>query len=268
MNDFFAIVLGNSTAAVALAADGATLGGTQRTCVDCLDQFHELLSQARQGRDGSPVPLVVASVNPHALQELRGLAADVSPASPVYVAKVDFPIPMRTEVTEPARLGADRLLAALAAYRRTGGPCIVVDFGTAITVNAVRADGAFIGGAIFPGLSMMAGALGDGTAQLPRIPVPDAAPPVGRNTEEAIAAGLLHGTAGAAANLIIVASGVVGEDARVFLTGGDAARVANFLPPDCRAVSPDLVLEGLAIAYREWPRKGPQTLLAGGRKRP
>ncbi len=214
------------------------------------------------------MPLAVASVNPPALKELRALAAEVAPESPLHVAGSDFPIPIHVSMAEPGRVGVDRLLAALAAYRQTGGPCIIVDFGTAITVNAVQADGTFLGGAIYPGLAMMAGALADGTAQLPRIAVPDAAPLVGRNTEEAIAAGLLHGTAGAVANLIIVASEVVGESARVFLTGGDAPRVANFLPPDCREVSPDLVLDGLAIAYRESARRSPQTLLPRPRKKP
>jgi type III pantothenate kinase len=268
MSDFFAVSLGNSNAAMALAADGLTLGGVQRVCVDCVDKFRELLSQARRGRDGAPLALAVASVNPHALKEFRILAAEVAPNSPLHVAGADFPIPLHTEISEPGRLGTDRWLASLAAYRQTGGPCIVVDFGTAITVNSVRADGTFIGGAIMPGLDMMAGALGDGTAQLPRIKVPDNAPPVGRNTEESIATGLLYGTAGAVANLVIVASGVVGDDARVFLTGGSATRVATFLPPDCREVSLDLVLEGLTIAYREWPRKGQPMQSPGIRKKP
>ncbi len=268
MSDFFAIAIGNSTAALALVADGTVLSGAQRTSVDCLGDLRELLAQARVGRDYQPMPLAVASVNPRTLKELKDLAAEVTPESPFHMAGSDFPIPIHTEVTEPDRVGADRLLAALAAYRQTGGPCIIVDFGTAITVNSVQADGTFLGGAIFPGLAMMARALADDTAQLPRIAVPDAAPPVGRSTEEAIATGLLHGTAGAVANLIIAASGVVGENARVFLTGGDAARVANFLPPDCREVSPDLVLEGLAIAYRESPRKGPAPLLPHPRKNP
>ena len=227
MTDFFVIALGNSTAAVALAAEGTALGGAQRVAIDQINGLKELLAQARQGRSGQPLTLVASSVNPEALANLKKLAGDVTHPSPLYVAVTDFPIPLRADVENPARVGADRLLAALAAYRRTGGPCIIVDFGTAITVNSVQADGTFLGGAIFPGLAAMARALAQETALLPEIPVPDSAPAIGRNTDEAIAAGLLHGTAGAVANLVIAASQVVGEDARIFLTGGGAARVAQ-----------------------------------------
>jgi type III pantothenate kinase len=268
MNDFFVIALGNSSAAMALAADGTALGGAVRAGVNHLADLRELLAQAPNGRDGRPLPLAVASVNPPALNELRTMAAEVSPASPLRVAGPDFPIPLRTDVAEPGRVGADRLLASLAAYRQASGPCIVVDFGTAITVNAIRADGVFLGGAIYPGLAMMARALADRTALLPEVPVPDSAPAIGRSTGEAIAAGLLHGTAGAVANLILVAAEVAGEGASIFLTGGDAPRVARFLPPDCREVSPDLVLEGLMIAYREGSQKGTGPASQRPRKKP
>jgi type III pantothenate kinase len=265
MTDFFVIAVGNSTAAVALAADGTALGGAQRVAVDHIDDLAELLAQAKKGRAGQPMPLAVASVNPPALADLKRVAADVTHPSPLYVAGTDFPIPLKTDVENPARLGPDRLLAALAAYRQVGGPCIVVDFGTAITVNSVRADGVFLGGAIFPGLGMMTRALAQDTALLPLAAVPDSAPAIGRSTEQAMAAGLLHGTAGAVANLILVAAEVVGEHAKIFLTGGDAPRMARYLPPDCREITSDLVLEGLMIAFREWSAKGMSPHLLGPR---
>jgi type III pantothenate kinase len=294
MNDFFVIALGNSSAAMALAVEGGCprsaplrngdctlphLSGVQRVPIDRLDDLRELLAQAQTGRVGrpalpgrspapprrSPVPLVAASVNPPATERLRQLAAEVAPQAPFHLAAADFPIPIRNDTAEPDRVGVDRLLAALAAYRQVRGPCIVVDFGTAITVNVVRADGALLGGAILPGLAMMAQALSKRTAQLPEVNVPDSAPAVGRTTHEAIAAGLLHGTAGAVSNLIIVAGEVVGSDAQIFLTGGDAARVAAFLPPDCRDISPDLVLEGLLIAWCERPKDGSGPRLLGPR---
>jgi pantothenate kinase type III len=70
-----------------------------------------------------------------------------------------------------------------------------------------------------------------------------------------MAAGILHGAAGAVANLVLVARNLIGSGAPVFLTGGDAPRLATVLPPDCRNVFPTLVLEGLAIATREWTPK-------------
>jgi len=249
---FLAVALGNSTAAATLVTDAA-LGQVTRAPVERLEDLAPVLARACPDCGGEATAVAVASVNPPALARLLALAKEMHLAKPL-VAGDDFPIPMRTDVDEPERVGADRLLAALAAYRRKRSACLVVDCGTAITVNAVRAGGVFVGGAIFPGLAMMARALARGTALLPAAAVPERAPPVGKNTEQAIAAGILHGAAGAVANLIIVASEVVGSDAAVFLTGGDAARLAEFLPPDCRDVMPDLVLEGLAIAYREWSR--------------
>ena len=247
-----AVALGNSTAAATLVT-GAALGKVTRAAVERLEDLASVLARACPDCGGEATAVAVASVNPPALARLLALAKEMHLAKPL-VAGDDFPIPMRTDVDEPERVGTDRLLAALAAYRRARSACLIVDCGTAITVGAVRAGGVFAGGTIFPGLAMMARALARGTALLPETALPDRVPGIGKNTEQAIAAGILHGAAGAVANLIIVASEVVGSDAAVFLTGGDATRLAEFLPPDCRDVTPDLVLEGLAIAYREWSR--------------
>ncbi|KPJ72667.1 MAG: hypothetical protein AMS14_07395, partial [Planctomycetes bacterium DG_20] len=168
-------------------------------------------------------------------------------------ARDDFPIPIATGVREPDRVGVDRLLAALAAYRRTGGACIVVDCGTAVTVDAVDSGGVFLGGAIFPGREMMARALAEGTAQLPHVRG-SAAPEsvLGKSTEEAILAGLVRGTAGALESLVAAAMMEVGLHARVVVTGGDAAVPESPVLRRKSQVVPDLVLEGLVMAYREW----------------
>ena len=252
MSAILAITLGNSTAAAVLATD-SVLGPVRRVPVNQLQDLRDMLARTHR-HGGDPIPVAVASVNPPALERLLGLLADMG-LPPAAVARTDFPVPLRTEVEAPERVGVDRLLGALAAHRRVGGACVAVDFGTAITVNSIRADGAFLGGAILPGLGMAARALSEGTALLPEIPPPAGAPAVGRSTQEAIAAGVIHGAAGAVANLISGARQVMGAEARVILTGGDAARLAEHLPPDCRELVPDLVLEGLVIAYREWQKQ-------------
>ena len=250
---FLAAALGNTTAAATLVT-GETLGAVRRAPVDRLEDLSPVLARACPDCGGEAVPIAVVSVNPPVLERFQKLVHGMLLPTP-HVAGLDFPIPLKTNVAAPERVGADRLLAALAAWRCAGDACIVVDCGTAITVNSVRADGTFLGGAIFPGLALMARALAQGTALLPEFTVPETAPKIGKNTTEAMAAGILHGVTGAVANLIIVAGEVVGEDARVFLTGGDAPRLAAFLPLDCREVHPDLVLEGMAIAFREWKQK-------------
>ncbi|MGB2966799.1 MAG: type III pantothenate kinase, partial [Phycisphaerae bacterium] len=188
MSRLIAVKIGNTTASAALASDGA-LGDVLRVPVGRLENLKEILTcaassgGARLAEEGAAV--IVASVNPRALAHLRGIAVDATGAEP-EVAGEDFPIPIRADVEEPERVGTDRLLAALAARGRLGSPCVVVDLGTAVTVDAVAADGAFAGGAIFPGLEMSADALARGTALLPKISLPTDAPRIGRSTAEAI----------------------------------------------------------------------------------
>ena len=247
---FVAMTIGNSTAAL-YADSGGPVSGVIRTHSDRVDAFRADLARLLKPEGGGPVPLVVSSVNPAALDRLRGLAAEAAGVSPV-VAGVDFAVPMRADVAEPEKVGPDRLLGALAAFRRSGGPCVVVDAGTAITVNSISADGSLVGGAIFPGLGMMARFLAQGAALLRPICLGMSAPVVGRNTVEAMAAGIFHGAAGAVAALVAGARQRVGAAAPVILTGGDAPRLVDLLPADCRTTVPDLVMEGLVLAFREW----------------
>jgi type III pantothenate kinase len=253
MSAVVAITLGNSRAAAAIVTNGM-LGAVRRAPVENLSELRDVLVRACADCGGEALPITVASVNPPALERLRQLLTDMSLPLPEMAGK-DFPVPLRTDLSEPELAGADRLLGALAAYRRARRACVVVDLGTAITVNSVSREGVFLGGAILPGLGMMARALASETAILPEITVPETAASIGKNTEEAIAAGLLYGATGAVANLISAARETVGEDAAVMLTGGDAERIAPLLPPDCQEVLPDLVLEGLAIAYHERPNR-------------
>ena len=245
MSDLVAITLGNTSAAMATVGGDGALGDVRREPLAGLEGLFAAFVPAPLERRA---PIIVASVTPPALGRLRAAA----PAAP-KVARDDFPIPIATGVREPDRVGVDRLLAALAAYRRTGGACIVVDCGTAVTVDAVDSGGVFLGGAIFPGREMMARALAAGTAQLPH--VRGGAPPesvLGKSTEEAILAGLVRGTAGALESLVAAAMMEVGLHARVVVTGGDAAVPESPVLRRKSQVVPDLVLEGLVMAYREW----------------
>jgi pantothenate kinase type III len=290
MTNFVVLALGNSTAAAAPVA-GDRLGEVSRVPVHELQELSDVLAACRaNGAGPAPtktahpapaaaakcVPLVVASVNPPALEELRRLADDMHLAPPL-VARDDFSIPLKVAVDEPDRVGTDRLLGALAAWRQAGGACLVLDCGTATTLSAVSADGTFLGGAIFPGPDLMARSLAEGTAQLPAVDVREIAPGIGReflkivpvigkNTEAAIRAGISLGWTGAVLNILAAALADVGQQANIFLTGGGLAltrplvddllgnmgAMADAEPPHdpCR-IAPNLVLEGLVIAYRE-----------------
>lgn len=147
---------------------------------------------------------------------------------------------------DPASLGVDRWVALIGARATTDRACIVVDAGTAITIDALDANGQHLGGQILPGLGLMSAALGDNTSDLPQIHeqdlgTADASHRFGRSTTAAISEGIL----GAATGAIERATAALDEDAALLLTGGNAMRLRQRLtqPGELRE---HLVLEGLA----------------------
>ena len=150
---------------------------------------------------------------------------------------------------DPDHVGVDRLAAAAAAYARCGGPVIVVDVGTAITVDAVSEDGAFLGGIIAPGPGMSARALHEQTDLLPWVAskMPDSI--LGRTTPECIRSGLVYGTGAMVDGLVGRVKEILGERARVVGTGGGLAAIRS-VAEQIDVVEPHLVLRGLYRAYR------------------
>jgi type III pantothenate kinase len=155
---------------------------------------------------------------------------------------------------EPATIGRDRLFAARAALELAGGSAIVVDAGTALTVDAVRADKTFLGGAIAPGPDLLSLALAEGTARLPRVEPRPRANALGRDTREALLAGVAVGFRGAARELAERVAEEAGlRGAPIVLTGG--ARAFLLDPPVFTGAQTieecDLVHLGLLAALRE-----------------
>jgi type III pantothenate kinase len=161
----------------------------------------------------------------------------------------DLPITIRVEF--PERVGLDRLAAAVAAngLRQPGRLAIVVDAGSAITVDLVAGDGAFEGGVILPGFQMSAEAL-YGADMLPLVPLsPDDDPPpvVGKNTEAAIRSGLFWGAVGAVREIVERISAQLDQQPEIFVTGGDLRQLTEHLGDEASFV-PHMVLSGIAIA--------------------
>jgi type III pantothenate kinase len=175
------------------------------------------------------------------------------------LAHTDLPLTVRVDF--PERVGVDRLAAAVAAnaIRQPGRPAIVVDAGSAVTVDVVACDGAFEGGVILAGFRMQAEALFGNADLLPlAILAPhDEPPPVlGKNTEAAIRSGLFWGAVGAVRELVERMSAELTEPPHVFVTGGDLKRLAPLVGGDAVFV-PNMVLAGLAIATQgEMEREG------------
>lgn len=164
-------------------------------------------------------------------------------------------VPLVVEVDAPERVGMDRLMGAVAAdrLRSKDRAAIVVDFGTATKLCLLTDVGAFVGGAILPGLAMSARALEEQTDALPHVDVErwqTPPQPLGKATVPAIEAGIFWGTVGAARELIAEYAKGLPDPPAVFVTGGGAPLVAEVLARDGRLELqhiPHLVLSGVAI---------------------
>ncbi len=161
----------------------------------------------------------------------------------------DLAVPLSHTIDQPETLGVDRALCALAAFRKAEQACVVIDAGTAITVDFIDGKGVFHGGAILPGGAMMLRALRAGTAQLPELhwpPAAEPAHPMGHNTAEAMLVGTLAAARGAVRHLIEQYSEFYGAYPQVIATGGDAALLFD---DDglVEHIIPDLQLMGLRL---------------------
>jgi type III pantothenate kinase len=159
-------------------------------------------------------------------------------------------LPIRIRVAEPARVGMDRLLDAVAAQSRCspGTPAIIVDAGSAVTVDWLDESGAFSGGAIFPGVRLMAKSLHEHTALLPLVSVQSEPPELpGTSTPDAIKAGIHSAVVGGVRHLIERLGAQARSRAKVFVTGGDGALVAGSLGEHA-VLWPEMTLEGIRLA--------------------
>ncbi len=155
---------------------------------------------------------------------------------------------MPIRIDNPRELGADRLVNAVAAYAHLGGPCVCVDFGTAITYDVVSAAGEYLGGIITPGIEISMEALTERSAKLPKI---DLAPPralIGKSTVDAIRSGIIFGYAGQVDGIIGRLRDELGESTRTIATGGLAEHVVPFTR-SIDEVDDLLTLKGLRILH-------------------
>lgn len=170
-----------------------------------------------------------------------------------YVVRHDLPIGMKIELDNPEEIGADRLVNAVAASAKFGCPVIAVDLGTAITLDVVSSDGAYIGGAIAPGLAVSAENLFRRTAKLPQIPLVAPETVIGKNTRHAIQSGIVYGFAGLVDQLVERIFAELGTRTHVVATGGHAGIIATHART-VTAVEPWLMLDGLLIIYERLSR--------------
>jgi type III pantothenate kinase len=149
---------------------------------------------------------------------------------------------------DPAAVGADRIVDAAAAYQLHGGPACIVDFGTATTFDAISSDGAYLGGAIAPGIGIAAQALFERTAKLPRVELARPPAAIGRNTVHSMQSGLLFGYVSLVEGMVARFRQELGAQTRVIGTGG-LAEVIGRETPVIQILAPWLTLDGLRMVY-------------------
>ena len=150
----------------------------------------------------------------------------------------------------PREVGADRVVNAVAAYERYGGPVIVVDFGTATTFCAISRHGEYLGGAIAPGIGISSEALFQRAAKLPRIELVKPKSVIGRNTVASMQAGIVYGFIGQVDGIVERMKAELGPDSKVVATGGFAELIAAE-SRTIDVVDQLLTLEGLRFIYEK-----------------
>jgi type III pantothenate kinase len=156
-------------------------------------------------------------------------------------------MPIRTD--NPREVGADRLVNAVAAYERVKDTCVVVDFGTAITYDAVSAEGEYLGGIITPGAEISIDALYERAAKLPKVELAEPRALIGKSTVEAIRSGIAYGFAGQVEGIVRRLRAELGEETKAIATGGLAQVVVPFIRETIDEVDDLLTLTGLRLIW-------------------
>src|SRR5882762_5802733 len=247
-----AVDVGNTNVTMALfdgerlAADWRVTSHRERTADEMAVELRELFSL--RGFELSVVSgVVVSSVVPNLNPALFEASRRYLNCEPVMVGP-GGKTSVRIRYENPKDVGADRIANALAAFSKYGGPVVVIDFGTAVTYDAISAEGDYLGGAIAPGVEISLDALVSHTAMLRRVEAvaPDSV--IGRNTLTSIQSGLIWDFVAQVEGKVERMIAELGGSAKVIATGGQAALVAG-LTTVIESIEPLLTLEGLRLFY-------------------
>jgi type III pantothenate kinase len=196
--------------------------------------------------------IAACSTVPAALRELRGMLGRYYPGVPTVLVEPGVKTGVGVRMDNPKEVGTDRICNAAAAHFLVTGPVIVVDFGTSTNFDVISADGAFVGGALAPGIEISVDALATRAAALRKVELIAPRSPIGKNTVEALQSGIIYGVAGQVDGLVTRLRAALApedpESVAVIATGG----LAPLAIPYCATLSryePELTLIGLRLVF-------------------
>lgn len=195
--------------------------------------------------------VIVSSVVPDVMHSLGSAIIKYFGVKPLVPSTLDMGLRINTE--HPKEIGPDRIVDAVAAYEKYGGPVIVIDFGTATTYDVVTADGVFEGGVISPGIRTSARALWGGAAMLPEIEIKRPESVIAKETVSSMQGGLVYGYIGQTEYIVKKIKAAGYENAKVVATGG----LGNIIVPETDVIDvydPQLTLEGLRLIYEKYQK--------------
>ena len=220
----------------------------RRTADELALLFHDFLGLAELSFSRQITGVAICSVVPRATQELREMTSRYF-RFPALVVEPGIRTGIAVATDNPREVGADRIANAVAANDLfPDEAAIVVDFGTALTLDVISAKGEYLGGAIAPGIDTAATALFQSTAQIRRVELVSPPAAIGRSTVTSVQSGILYGTAGVVDGLVERVTKELGGHARVIATGG----LAKMVVEHCHSVEriePTLTLDGLRLIF-------------------
>ncbi len=255
-----AVDIGNTNITLGLFVNGELAGSWRATSrpTATTDEMATLTS-GMLALDGHALgdldAVALASVVPSLTETFRRFLGDRTGLEPMVVDAASLAGLLRIEIDRPAEAGADRLANALAAQTEYGGPAIVIDLGTSTNFDLVSAEGAYIGGAIAPGLGLSLEALVGFASKLPRIELRRPPRAIGSNTVHAMQSGTVLGYIGLVSGLLTALRGELlerspaGSHVTVIATGGYTRDSWLADVPGIDAIEPDLTLRGIRYAW-------------------
>jgi len=245
--NLLALGIGNSRLAVGVFVAGE-LRKVDRIPLADRDQWQAAIANGWSGFAGASA-VVAASVNPQFNPIIEEAVRAVADQSVQWIGR-EIDIPIGVETQNPRETGIDRILNVAAAFEQMGKACIVVDAGTAVTVDCCNDNGDFLGGAIAPGVSLMLDSLAEKTAGIGRVSFSPPTGAIGDSTSSAVSQGVYHSIRGLVREVAEAYAEQLGQWPEIIATGGDADRLFKDWEL-IHAISPDLGLYGIALAYAE-----------------